>query len=81
MDHRRIFTLALYVPNRSMASKLSSHGKTGRYSRIDQSLNLGEYINGENSAEAGNMAIAGKTSTITRGNFITMAYSIWHSKL
>ncbi|KAF2257699.1 hypothetical protein CC78DRAFT_622409 [Lojkania enalia] len=58
LDQANIFTLALFVPDQKVPSKLSFSGRIDRFRRVDKRLNISEYITGENEIEAGNMVIS-----------------------
>ena len=59
MESNEIFTLTFYVPAQTLGLGFIANTKK-RGKRIDQSLNIYEYIQGEAKVEAGNMAISGE---------------------
>ncbi|KAF2680662.1 hypothetical protein K458DRAFT_445146 [Lentithecium fluviatile CBS 122367] len=59
MDHRKVFTLVLFVPPTLDASKTGPREQViERWRRTEHPLDVAWYINEESSAEAGNMAVS-----------------------
>ena len=81
MDHRHIFTIALYTPpNTKLQTVEERIGK--RWFETDQSLDVGWYISKENSADAGNMVVSGiRPSRVYHVSIANNRDSMRHAKL